>query len=304
METDVLVVGAGPGGSATAYHLARHGIDVTIVERSAFPREKVCGDGLTPRGVAALLKMGVDPHEPGFERVKGLRVHSREATIELPFPTPGRSPTTAWFGRGTTSTRCWSQRAEKAGARLMERTEAVAPSSATAGCGSDDPALRRRRTRSRRRSARASWSRRTAPRPGSRKPAGVTREESRPLGIAARRYYRMDYQPGPVARVVARPVGGRPPAPRVRLAVPGGGRHDQPRRRPAEHVQELQGRLGAAAVQRVRDDAAAVVRRLGGDRRGARALRAAPHELQPFAAGGAGHAAGRRCRRCREPVQR
>jgi flavin-dependent dehydrogenase len=86
METDVLVVGAGPGGSATAYHLARHGIDVTVVERSAFPREKVCGDGLTPRGVAALLKMGVDPAEPGFERVKGLRVRSREATIELPFP--------------------------------------------------------------------------------------------------------------------------------------------------------------------------------------------------------------------------
>ncbi len=48
LETDVLVVGAGPGGSATAYHLARHGIDVTVVERSAFPREKVCGDGLTP----------------------------------------------------------------------------------------------------------------------------------------------------------------------------------------------------------------------------------------------------------------
>ena len=69
LETDVLVVGAGPGGSATAYHLARHGVDVTIVERSAFPREKVCGDGLTPRGVAALLHMGVDPSEPGFERL-------------------------------------------------------------------------------------------------------------------------------------------------------------------------------------------------------------------------------------------
>lgn len=86
LDTDVLVVGAGPGGSATAYHLARHGVDVTVVERSAFPREKVCGDGLTPRGVAALLKMGVDPDEPGFERVKGLRVHSRDAMIELPFP--------------------------------------------------------------------------------------------------------------------------------------------------------------------------------------------------------------------------
>ena len=61
LETDVLVVGAGPGGSATAYHLARHGVDVTVVERSAFPREKVCGDGLTPRGVAALLQDGRRP---------------------------------------------------------------------------------------------------------------------------------------------------------------------------------------------------------------------------------------------------
>ena len=61
IETDVLVVGAGPGGSATAYYLARHGVDVTLVERLGFPREKVCGDGITPRGVAALLKMGVDP---------------------------------------------------------------------------------------------------------------------------------------------------------------------------------------------------------------------------------------------------
>ena len=55
------VGGAGPGGSATAYHLARHGIDVTLIDKATFPREKVCGDGLTPRGVAAMIRMGVDP---------------------------------------------------------------------------------------------------------------------------------------------------------------------------------------------------------------------------------------------------
>ena len=48
IETDVLVVGAGPGGAATAYYLARHGVDVTLVDRARFPREKVCGDGITP----------------------------------------------------------------------------------------------------------------------------------------------------------------------------------------------------------------------------------------------------------------
>ena len=46
IEADVIVVGAGPGGSATATHLARRGLDVALLEKSQFPREKVCGDGL------------------------------------------------------------------------------------------------------------------------------------------------------------------------------------------------------------------------------------------------------------------
>ena len=40
-DADVVVVGAGPGGSATAYHLARNGLDVALLEKTAFPREKV-----------------------------------------------------------------------------------------------------------------------------------------------------------------------------------------------------------------------------------------------------------------------
>jgi flavin-dependent dehydrogenase len=43
---DVIVVGAGPGGSSTAAHLASRGLDVVLLDKSAFPREKVCGDGL------------------------------------------------------------------------------------------------------------------------------------------------------------------------------------------------------------------------------------------------------------------
>src|SRR2546425_562836 len=50
-DADVIVVGAGPGGSATAYHLAKHGARVLLLEKTEFPREKVCGDGLTPRAV-------------------------------------------------------------------------------------------------------------------------------------------------------------------------------------------------------------------------------------------------------------
>ena len=51
IDADVIVVGAGPGGSATAYHLAKHGAKVLLLEKTEFPREKVCGDGLTPRAV-------------------------------------------------------------------------------------------------------------------------------------------------------------------------------------------------------------------------------------------------------------
>ena len=56
---DVVVVGAGPGGSAAAHYLARRGVDVLLVDRAEFPREKTCGDGLTPRAVAVLHDMGV-----------------------------------------------------------------------------------------------------------------------------------------------------------------------------------------------------------------------------------------------------
>ncbi len=56
---DVLVVGAGPAGSAAAATLARAGRDVVLVDAQAFPRDKVCGDGLIPDAHHALRKLGV-----------------------------------------------------------------------------------------------------------------------------------------------------------------------------------------------------------------------------------------------------
>jgi geranylgeranyl reductase family protein len=56
---DVLVVGAGPAGSAAALTLARAGVDVVLVDQQAFPRDKVCGDGLIPDAHNALRRLGV-----------------------------------------------------------------------------------------------------------------------------------------------------------------------------------------------------------------------------------------------------
>ena len=56
---DAVIVGAGPGGSATAHFLARRGLDVLLVDKLAFPRDKTCGDGLTPRALRVLDRMGL-----------------------------------------------------------------------------------------------------------------------------------------------------------------------------------------------------------------------------------------------------
>ena len=196
-ETDVLVVGAGPGGSAAAYHLARHGIDVTVVEKAAFPREKVCGDGLTPRSVKAIQDMGVDTTDPGFEKVIGLRTHARRTTIQLPWPDLTSFPPYGLVMPREGFDHLLAQRAVKAGARLMERTEAVAPrfvdgyvAGATvrpAGERDAEPTEIRARFVL---AADGAASRFAAP-------AGVTRDPKKPLGIAARRYFRIDYHPGP-----------------------------------------------------------------------------------------------------------
>jgi menaquinone-9 beta-reductase len=118
---DVIVVGAGPAGSTAAYHLATAGLDVLLLEKTSFPREKVCGDGLTPRAVKALTTMGIATDEnEGWLRNKGLRIIGGGGRIELAWPDLSSFP-----GYGTVRTRTdfdqlLAGHAQKAGARLLE----------------------------------------------------------------------------------------------------------------------------------------------------------------------------------------
>ena len=85
-STDVLVVGAGPAGSAAAAWAARAGLDVTLADRAVFPRDKPCGDGLTPRAVAELRRLGLGPWLRDKPANWGLRAAGFGQTLLLPWP--------------------------------------------------------------------------------------------------------------------------------------------------------------------------------------------------------------------------
>ncbi|MFN2449766.1 MAG: NAD(P)/FAD-dependent oxidoreductase [Candidatus Baltobacteraceae bacterium] len=92
LKNSVLVAGAGPAGSAAALLLAREGFDVTLIDRSEFPRTKPCGEYLSGTTVRMLGALGLTPVlQPHAYALKGVRVFTRGARAELPFRTPGWS---------------------------------------------------------------------------------------------------------------------------------------------------------------------------------------------------------------------
>jgi len=125
---DVIVVGAGPAGSTTAFYLATAGLDVLLLEKTHFPREKVCGDGLTPRAVKALTAMGVPIAESdGWLRNKGLRIIGGGGRIELPWPELSSYPGFGLVRSRLDFDEILARHAQKAGASLLEGVNVTGP---------------------------------------------------------------------------------------------------------------------------------------------------------------------------------
>jgi geranylgeranyl reductase family protein len=189
-RADVVVVGAGPAGSSTAWWLAQAGVDVVVVEKAAFPREKVCGDGLTPRGAKALEDMGVDTSPAaGWVRHKGLRVHGGGQVVEVDWPELHHWPDYSLVRPRRDLDAMLAGRARAAGARLrtgvtvtdplLDEAGRVAGVLTQSGPGKEPGELRAKLVVSA-----EGVSGRLA------KALGLVRRDDRPLGIAVRRYVR------------------------------------------------------------------------------------------------------------------
>ncbi|MFD6609890.1 geranylgeranyl reductase family protein [Micromonospora chalcea] len=189
-DADVIVVGAGPGGSATAYHLARHGVRVLLLEKTEFPREKVCGDGLTPRAVRQLIRMGVDTSpEAGWLHNKGLRVIGGGVRLELDWPDLASFPNYGLVRTRLDFDDLLAQRAVAAGAKLRTGVNVLGPV-----LGADDRVIGVQAEVGPDKEPATFHAPLVVAADGvsGRFPLalGLTKREDRPIGVAVRRYYR------------------------------------------------------------------------------------------------------------------
>ena len=208
IDADVVVVGGGPAGASTAYHLASLGFDVAVLDRAFFPRDKICGDGLTPAAVSELALMGMDT--TGWARNRGLRVIGGGNEVYFDWPEQATLPGYGMARARKELDQELIEHAVQAGARLyqgVQVTEAVkSPSGRVIG-------VRGRRKTQAGQQSKGAPAANTATRDRADGPTeviatgrlvvdaggvsarlatslGIEKEKNRPMGVAARTYFR------------------------------------------------------------------------------------------------------------------
>ncbi|HIW90881.1 MAG TPA: geranylgeranyl reductase family protein [Candidatus Corynebacterium avicola] len=124
---DVLVVGAGPAGAAAAHSAAQAGWDVLLTDMQSFPRDKTCGDGLTPRAVGALQSMGAGHllDEASSPVIQGLKLHGFGGSVAAPWPKHESFPARGAAIARTSLDNSLVELAVASGARLLTGVKAV-----------------------------------------------------------------------------------------------------------------------------------------------------------------------------------
>ena len=264
---DVLVVGGGPGGAAAAYWLAKAGHDVAVVERKTFPREKTCGDGLTPRAVHQLQEMGLEPAivAAGHHRYDGLRASPTASPSSWQWPEHPVFPSYGYVVRRRDLDRARRRARRRRRRRRCTRAPRRWRRSSRAGSSAARSSRTRRRAR-RGRSAPATSSSPTAPTAASAGRSAPTATASFPQGMAIRGYYESPLHADPwiESALDVRDRNGNIAA-RLRLDLPGRRRDHQRRHRAAVDVPGLEVGQHVAPHGRVRPHGAGLLGHLAGD---------------------------------------
>lgn len=127
MIYDVIVAGGGPAGSSAAWRAATAGAKVLLVDKAVFPRDKPCGDGLTPRAVHSIGLLGLGNELKAFNRVERLRVNGAGRQLEFDWPRSETYPDHGYVVARTDLDEMLLRHAQAAGAEVREGTSVVAP---------------------------------------------------------------------------------------------------------------------------------------------------------------------------------
>ncbi len=122
-NVDIAVIGAGPAGAATAIQAARSGASVMVFDKAPYGRDKVCGDGLTPRAVGALNELKIDLSDA--HSIDGLRMKAHRVERELAWPGTSRYPAHGAVWPRRRLDKALIDAAAEAGAGIVWETEAL-----------------------------------------------------------------------------------------------------------------------------------------------------------------------------------